>query len=83
MPFVAGGENFLDGHINTFPCCTPGLETLNCRLTGSAILIFSRYQMGNRFAVARDRDCFTALHCAQELCEMGLGFRCLNFTHFI
>ena len=83
MPLVAGGEKFLDGHVNAFPCCAPRLETLDCRPAGGTVLLLSRNQVRNRFAVTGDRDRFPALNRAQELCEMGLGFCCLNFTHDI
>lgn len=81
VPFVASGEKFLDGCVNTFPRCAPRLETFDGRQAGGMILFLSRNQVGNRFAVAGDRDRFAALNCAQELCEMGLGFGGLNFAH--
>ena len=81
MPFVSGGEKLLNGHVNAFPRCAPCLETFDCSPAGGMVLFLSRNQMGNWFAVAGDRDRFTALNGAQELCEMGLGLGCLNFAH--
>lgn len=59
------------------------LKRSTSRLAGSVVLLFSRNQSGNLFAVAGVRDRFTAYHCAQELCEMGLGLGCWNFARAI
>lgn len=83
MLFVSGGEKLFDGHVNTFPCCAPRLETLDCRPAGGTVLLLCRNQVGNRFAVTGDCDRFTALDRAQELRKMGLGFGGLDFTHAV
>ena len=67
MPFVSGGKKLFAGDVNAFPRCAPCRETLDCRPAGDVILLLSRHQMGNRLAVAGDRDCLAALNCAQEL----------------
>ena len=83
MPLVAGREKLLDGHVNASPRCAPRLEALDCCLASIAVLLPGRNHVGNRFAVTGNRDCFTALNRAQELCKMGLGFGGLDFSHDI
>lgn len=67
MTFVSGGKKLFVGHVNAFPRCAPCLETLDCSPAGDAILHLSRHQMGNRLAVAGDRDRFAALNRTKEL----------------
>ena len=43
MSFVACGKNFLDRHVNTFPRCLPGLETLDCRPAVVEVLLLGIY----------------------------------------
>ena len=46
-----------------------------------AFLIPDGDEVGDRFAVSGKDDGFAVLHVSQQLCEMGLGFGCLNFSH--
>lgn len=79
--FVTGGENVLDGHVNAFPRCAPRLETIDGHPASGTVLLLSRNQVSNQFAVTGDCNRFSAFNGAQEVCEMGLGFSGLDFAH--
>lgn len=81
MTVMAGGEDLLDGHAGPLPGGTLGPETLDRRPAGVSVLPYGGNQMGNRLAMTRDCNALTALHRAQELGKMSLGFGCLHTTH--
>ena len=78
---MAGGEDLFDGHSGALPGGTPGPETLDGRPSGVSVLGPDRNQAGDRLAMTGDCNALAALHRAQELCEMSLGFGCLHTAH--
>ena len=56
-------------------------ETLDRRPARVPALRCGGNQMGDRLAMTGDRNALAALHRAQELGKMSLGFGCLHTPH--
>ena len=82
MTLVPGVENLLRGH-HYGPPAQPALpKAFHGSLARFGVARMGRNEMGNRLAVARDGNGFTALDRAQQVGEMRFSFRRLNLQHF-
>ena len=81
MTFVAPCQNFIKGYPRRLPPRTLLKETVDGLLPARTLSFFGWDQVGNGLAVARDRYCFAAFDCLEELGEQSLGLRSLYFAH--
>ena len=81
MTFVPRGKNLLHAHINSSPLGPLLKKPIDGLLTERPLVFFSRDQVRNRLAVARDRNCFAAFDCPEELGELSLSLHSLYFAH--
>ena len=81
MSFVARCQYFISGHPRGLPLGPLLKETIDGLLTERPLVFLGWNQMRNRLAVARDRNCFAAFDCPEELGELSLSLHSLYFAH--
>ena len=80
---MAQGKYLIRSEGSGLPASAALPELFNRRLPIGTVLTCSGNQVGNRLAVPGDGDSFSTLNYPEKLRQASLGFRRLNFTHFI
>ncbi len=74
MPLMTRSEYLFPGHTGFSPLFTSLQETIDRGFSRRATLVLGRNEMSYRFAVARNRYRFAALHLPQQLGEPCFRF---------
>ena len=83
MALVPGVENLLGGHLYAPPPQPPFPKAFHGGPARFGVARMGGNEMGNRLAVARDGNGFTALDRAQQVGATRFGFRRLNLSHLL